>query len=164
MKLAHVKLGTLAIMLLLSVQSVFAAAQFEGPLKLGTTAAFAPPLEVAVAEAKKQGLNVELIEFSDWIAPNVSLEMVILTLIFSSTSPSWKMPISKGVCISCHTRPPSLTMSACIQKIQQDFRSPGRCESRYRQRSDKCRTRVIAVTKSGINYAETRRGLQSDPR
>ncbi|MDU3160108.1 MAG: MetQ/NlpA family ABC transporter substrate-binding protein, partial [Hafnia alvei] len=61
-------------MLLLSVQSVFAAAQFEGPLKLGTTAAFAPPLEVAVAEAKKQGLNVELIEFSDWIAPNVSLE------------------------------------------------------------------------------------------
>ncbi|KID05242.2 MetQ/NlpA family ABC transporter substrate-binding protein [Hafnia alvei] len=74
MKLAHVKLGTLAITLLLSVQSVFAAAQFEGPLKLGTTAAFAPPLEVAVAEAKKQGLNVELIEFSDWIAPNVSLE------------------------------------------------------------------------------------------
>lgn len=45
----------------------------EQPLKLGTTAAFAPPLEVAVAEAKKQGLEVELIEFSDWIAPNVSL-------------------------------------------------------------------------------------------
>ncbi|EXF42875.1 NLPA lipoprotein [Pseudomonas sp. BAY1663] len=45
----------------------------EQPLKLGTTAAFAPPLEVAVAEAKKQGLDVELIEFSDWIAPNVSL-------------------------------------------------------------------------------------------
>lgn len=54
MKLAHVKLGTLAITLLLSVQSVFAAAQFEGPLKLGTTAAFAPPLEVAVAEAKNR--------------------------------------------------------------------------------------------------------------
>lgn len=48
-------------------------AQAEQPLKLGTTAAFAPPLEVAVAEAKKQGLEVELIEFSDWIAPNVSL-------------------------------------------------------------------------------------------
>ncbi|MDO9618713.1 MAG: MetQ/NlpA family ABC transporter substrate-binding protein [Pseudomonas sp.] len=48
-------------------------AQAEQTLKLGTTAAFAPPLEVAVAEAKKQGLKVELIEFSDWIAPNVSL-------------------------------------------------------------------------------------------
>lgn len=48
-------------------------AQAEQALKLGTTAAFAPPLEVAVAEAKKQGLDVELIEFSDWIAPNVSL-------------------------------------------------------------------------------------------
>ncbi|CAD5110008.1 MetQ/NlpA family ABC transporter substrate-binding protein [Zestomonas carbonaria] len=48
-------------------------AQAEQPLKLGTTAAFAPPLEVAVEEAAKQGLKVELVEFSDWIAPNVSL-------------------------------------------------------------------------------------------
>lgn len=50
------------------------AANYEGPLKVGTTSAFAPPLETAVAEAKKQGLAVELIEFSDWTAPNVSLE------------------------------------------------------------------------------------------
>lgn len=48
-------------------------AHAESPLKLGTTAAFAPPLEVAVAEARKQGLDVELVEFTDWIAPNVSL-------------------------------------------------------------------------------------------
>ena len=45
----------------------------EKPLKVGTTAAFAIPLEVAVAEADKQGLKVELVEFTDWIAPNVSL-------------------------------------------------------------------------------------------
>ena len=45
----------------------------EAPLKVGTTAAFAPALEAAVDEAKKQGLKVELVEFSDWIAPNVSL-------------------------------------------------------------------------------------------
>ncbi|TBU82869.1 methionine ABC transporter substrate-binding protein [Pseudomonas daroniae] len=63
-------LKTLALGALLSVSGLAAAAQ---PLKLGTTAAFAPPLEVAVAEARKQGLEVELIEFSDWIAPNVSL-------------------------------------------------------------------------------------------
>lgn len=45
----------------------------EQPLKVGTTAAFAIPLETAVAEADKQGLKVELVEFTDWIAPNVSL-------------------------------------------------------------------------------------------
>ncbi|PWB32592.1 methionine ABC transporter substrate-binding protein [Pseudomonas sp. SDI] len=50
-----------------------AAHAADAPLKIGTTAAFAIPLEAAVDEAKKQGLNVELIEFSDWIAPNVSL-------------------------------------------------------------------------------------------
>ncbi|WP_341649651.1 hypothetical protein [Thauera humireducens] len=36
----------------------------SGPLKVGTNAGFAAPLEVAVAEAKKQGLDVKLIEFS----------------------------------------------------------------------------------------------------
>jgi D-methionine transport system substrate-binding protein len=45
----------------------------EGPLKVGTTAAFAIPLEAAAAEAQKQGLKVELVEYTDWIAPNVSL-------------------------------------------------------------------------------------------
>ena len=45
----------------------------EQPLKVGTTAAFAIALEAAVAEADKQGLKVELVEFTDWIAPNVSL-------------------------------------------------------------------------------------------
>ncbi|QCR38391.1 MetQ/NlpA family ABC transporter substrate-binding protein [Nissabacter sp. SGAir0207] len=50
------------------------AASYSGPLKVGTTAAFAPPLEAAAAEAGKQGLKVEIVEFSDWIAPNVSLE------------------------------------------------------------------------------------------
>jgi len=50
-----------------------AAALAAEPLKIGTTAAFAIPLEAAVEEAQKQGLEVKLIEFSDWIAPNVSL-------------------------------------------------------------------------------------------
>ncbi|MGH8379812.1 MetQ/NlpA family ABC transporter substrate-binding protein [Pseudomonas sp.] len=52
---------------------LFATTQAADALKVGTTAAFAIPLEAAVSEAKKQGLSVELIEFSDWIAPNVSL-------------------------------------------------------------------------------------------
>lgn len=45
----------------------------DQPLKVGTNAGFAKPLEVAVAEAKKQGLVVELIEFNDPVAPNVTL-------------------------------------------------------------------------------------------
>lgn len=45
----------------------------DKPLKVGTTAAFAIPLEAAVEEAGKQGLKVELVEFTDWIAPNVTL-------------------------------------------------------------------------------------------
>lgn len=49
------------------------AALADQPLKIGTTSAFAIPLEAAVEEAHKQGLEVKLIEFSDWIAPNVSL-------------------------------------------------------------------------------------------
>ena len=60
--------------LLLILSAAATAANYSGPLKVGTTAAFAPPLETAVAEAKKQGLDVELVEFTDWAAPNVSVE------------------------------------------------------------------------------------------
>ncbi|WP_342650226.1 MetQ/NlpA family ABC transporter substrate-binding protein [Pseudomonas sp. REB1044] len=66
------KLYRPAVALLLSL-GLSSAALAEPPLKIGTTAAFAIPLEAAVEEAHKQGLEVKLIEFSDWIAPNVSL-------------------------------------------------------------------------------------------
>ncbi|WP_259754376.1 MetQ/NlpA family ABC transporter substrate-binding protein [Pseudomonas sp. GCEP-101] len=49
-------------------------AQAADTLRLGTTAAFAPPLEVAVKEAAQQGLKVELVEFTDWNAPNITLD------------------------------------------------------------------------------------------
>lgn len=58
---------------LLSLLLAAAAWAGDKPLRVGTTAGFAPPLEVAVQEAARQGLAVELVEFSDWIAPNVSL-------------------------------------------------------------------------------------------
>lgn len=50
-----------------------AAADFTGPLKVGTNAAFADPLAVAAAEAKKAGLEVKLIEYTDPVTPNTSL-------------------------------------------------------------------------------------------
>jgi hypothetical protein len=67
----------------------------EKPLIVGTTAAFAIPLETAVEEAKKQGLSVKLVEFTDWIAPNVSLAT-------PRPAPTWRP-----------TRPASSTTSAC---------------------------------------------------
>ncbi|MGC8100697.1 MetQ/NlpA family ABC transporter substrate-binding protein [Metapseudomonas otitidis] len=63
-------LKTLVLGLLLASGIAQAA---DKPLKLGTTAAFAPPLEVAVEEAAKQGLKVELVEFTDWNTPNITL-------------------------------------------------------------------------------------------
>ncbi|AFJ47014.1 MetQ/NlpA family ABC transporter substrate-binding protein [Shimwellia blattae] len=58
---------------LLGLTATAWGATYSGPLKVGTTAALAPPLETAVAEARKQGLEVKLIEFTDWTAPNVSV-------------------------------------------------------------------------------------------
>ncbi|BBF93000.1 hypothetical protein BLTE_16850 [Blastochloris tepida] len=45
----------------------------SGPLRVGTNAAFAPPLEAAVEVAKTKGLEVTLIEFTDPVTPNTSL-------------------------------------------------------------------------------------------
>ena len=42
-------------------------------LVIGITPPFANPLKVAVEEAKQQGINVKLVEFSDWNTPNITL-------------------------------------------------------------------------------------------
>lgn len=68
----RIRLHTVMFPLLAALASGAGLAQ-AAALKIGTTAAFAPPLEVAVAEAKKQGLDVELVEFNDWITPNTAL-------------------------------------------------------------------------------------------
>lgn len=44
-----------------------------GELVIGTSPSFANPLQVAVDEAKKQGIQVKLVEFSDWNTPNITL-------------------------------------------------------------------------------------------
>ena len=86
-------LKTLSLAVLLGSGPVQAA---DAPLKIGTTAAFAPPLEVAVSEAGKQGLKVELVEFSDWNAPNITSPRATSTPTTSSTCPSWKTPTAKA--------------------------------------------------------------------
>ena len=42
-------------------------------LVIGISPSFAKPLQVAATEAKQQGLNVKLVEFSDWNTPNITL-------------------------------------------------------------------------------------------
>lgn len=42
-------------------------------LVIGISPTFAKPLQVAVDEAKKQGINVKLVEFSDWNTPNITV-------------------------------------------------------------------------------------------
>lgn len=86
-------LKTLSLAVLLGSGPAQAA---DAPLKIGTTAAFAPPLEVAVSEAGKQGLKVELVEFSDWNAPNITLAQATSTPTTSSTCPSRKTPTAKA--------------------------------------------------------------------
>lgn len=45
----------------------------DKPLILGTSPSFANPLNEAVEEAKQQGINVKLVEFTDWNTPNMAL-------------------------------------------------------------------------------------------
>lgn len=42
-------------------------------LVIGLSPSFAKPLQVAAEEAKAQGLNIKLVEFSDWNTPNITL-------------------------------------------------------------------------------------------
>lgn len=42
-------------------------------LVIGISPSFAKPLQVAAEEAKQQGINVKLVEFSDWNTPNITL-------------------------------------------------------------------------------------------
>ena len=40
---------------------------------IGISPPFAKPLQAAIEDAKKQGINVRLVEFSDWNTPNITL-------------------------------------------------------------------------------------------
>ncbi|BAP36856.1 methionine ABC transporter substrate-binding protein [Acinetobacter guillouiae] len=42
-------------------------------ITIGISPPFAKPLQVAAEEAKKQGIHIKLVEFSDWNTPNITL-------------------------------------------------------------------------------------------
>lgn len=48
-------------------------------LKIGVVPGiFADSVTVAAGEARKQGLEIQVVEFTDWTTPNVALMQVIL--------------------------------------------------------------------------------------
>lgn len=61
---------------------------FAAPLKIGVVpGAYADAVGVAAAEAKEQGLEVEVIEFSDWNTPNLALDAKDIDLNFFQHQP-----------------------------------------------------------------------------
>ncbi|UPA27898.1 MetQ/NlpA family ABC transporter substrate-binding protein [Shinella oryzae] len=55
--------------------SLMATAVFADTLKVGVTpGSLADSVEVAAAEAREQGIDVKVIEFTDWATPNVALD------------------------------------------------------------------------------------------
>lgn len=73
----HKKLKTLGILVSAVVLGLgiwsFNNSSTDDALVIGISPSFAKPLQVAAAEAKAQGVEVELVEFSDWNTPNITL-------------------------------------------------------------------------------------------
>lgn len=58
-----------------ALAAVAAAPAFAAGLKIGVTpGAYADSIQAAASEAKAQGLDVQVIEFSDWTTPNIALQ------------------------------------------------------------------------------------------
>lgn len=61
------------LLCLLALAAPAGAAQ-DAPLRIGVIASVAnEATEIAIAQARKQGLRVELVEFSDWVMPNIAV-------------------------------------------------------------------------------------------
>lgn len=59
----------------LAASMVLAGSALAAPLKIGVVpGVFADSVGVAAAEAKKKGLDIEIVEFTDWATPNVALD------------------------------------------------------------------------------------------
>ncbi|PWE12745.1 MetQ/NlpA family ABC transporter substrate-binding protein [Alcaligenes faecalis] len=66
------KLTTLS---LVSTAALLSSTATAAPLKIGVVPGiFADSVAVAAQEAKKQGVDVQVIEFTDWATPNVALD------------------------------------------------------------------------------------------
>lgn len=83
--------------LLAAVLSVLPLAAFADPLKIGVVpGAYGDTVAVAAEEAKAKGIDVEVIEFSDWTTPNVALDAGDIDLNFFQHEPFLKNANAQG--------------------------------------------------------------------
>lgn len=74
--------------LALAATLALTGAALADPLKIGVVpGAYGDAVEVAATEAEKQGLDVEVVEFSDWTTPNVALAAGDIDLNFFQHRP-----------------------------------------------------------------------------
>ncbi|MFT4149020.1 MAG: MetQ/NlpA family ABC transporter substrate-binding protein [Paracoccaceae bacterium] len=79
------KFATIALAATLSLNAL---AAWADPLKIGVVpGAYGDSVAVAATEAKTKGLDVEVIEFSDWTTPNVALAAGDIDLNFFQHKP-----------------------------------------------------------------------------
>ncbi|AZV95362.1 metal ABC transporter substrate-binding protein [Bordetella sp. J329] len=65
----------LKTLVVLAAASLLGGIASAAPLKIGVVPGiFADSVEVAATEARKQGLEVQVVEFTDWATPNVALD------------------------------------------------------------------------------------------
>lgn len=68
-------LKKLTVFSLVSTAVLLSSTATAAPLKIGVVPGiFADSVAVAAQEAKKQGVDVQVIEFTDWATPNVALD------------------------------------------------------------------------------------------
>lgn len=75
-QIAKTRFALVGILLALVIVGLTACSKQNndvGELVIGISPPFAKPLQVAVDEAKKEGIHVKLVEFSDWNTPNITL-------------------------------------------------------------------------------------------
>ena len=96
-------LKTLAGATLLGFSGLTLAA--SDALKIGTTAAFAPPLEVAAAEAAKEASRSIWSNSATGSRRTPPWPTATTTPTTSSTSPSWRTPGRKAATTWCRWRP-----------------------------------------------------------
>ncbi|MHA3091677.1 MetQ/NlpA family ABC transporter substrate-binding protein [Acinetobacter brisouii] len=94
------KIASIGVVVVAVIAGLFAWNQHRQAqnkeLVIGITPAFANTLQVAANEAKKQGLNVKLVEFSDWNTPNITLNHGDIDANFFQHQPFLNNAIKEG--------------------------------------------------------------------
>lgn len=109
-QIAKTKIALIGVLLALVMVGLIACTKKNtevGELVIGISPPFAKPLQVAVDEAKKQGIQVKLVEFSDWNTPNITLNHGDIDANYFQHQPFWSnalketgfklKPLGKGV-------------------------------------------------------------------